>query len=152
MMGDSTSTYGEMRNVYKIFVSKPEGTISYGTSVFWGVTLCRCFFALEIRHYVPSTRRRIPSDTVQRPRIIESPATSLLGTCMILLKRISNELRGCEVALCSAGRVQCKNAVNVTLIVPTFRYGSETVEYLMRSSLVCDMCRWVINSRCFQER
>ena len=84
-MGDSTSTYGEMGNVYKIFVSKPEGTISYETSVFWGVTPCNCYFVLEIiGHYVPSKRRRIPSDTVQRPRIFESPATSLLGTSSVI--------------------------------------------------------------------
>jgi hypothetical protein len=84
-MGDSSSTYREMRNMYKVLDSKPEGNRSYGTSVFWGVTPCRCYFALEIiRHHVPSKRRRIPSVTVQRPRILESPATSLLGTSSVI--------------------------------------------------------------------
>ena len=70
----------------------------------------------------------------------------------ILLKRIPNKLGGCEIALCSSGRVRWKKAVNATLIVLTFRYGSKTVEYLMRSSLTLDTCRWVINSRRFQEK
>jgi hypothetical protein len=84
-MGDSSSTYGGMRNVYKILVSKSEGDRSYGTSVFWGVTPCRSCFVLEIiSHYVPPKRRRKPSDTVQRPRILESPAISLLGTSSVI--------------------------------------------------------------------